>query len=147
VSAEPAFIASPDATALMALGHTFANGGEIGALEGIDFQNGGRMLAAAEPLRRGGGRADAIASKGRALHCGWRGLPKGMRAGKKARVWVTLLTDGTPAQGRLTARGAGVRFGSRTSERGTALLRLHPRHRGTIVVSTAGGCVKLIRVR
>ena len=147
VSAEPAFIASADATALMGLGHTFTNGGEIGALEGIDFQNGGRMLAAAEPVRRGGGRADAIASKGRALHCGWRGLPSRMRHGAKRSVWISLAIDGTPAQGRITARGAGVRLGSRTTERGSALLRLHPRHRGTIVVSAPGGCMKLVRVR
>jgi gamma-glutamyltranspeptidase/glutathione hydrolase len=147
VSAEPAFIASPDAAALMGLGHTFTNGGEIGALEGIDFLSGGRMQAAVEPVRRGGGHADAIASKGRALHCGWTGLPPRMRAGANRRFALSLRIAGTPAKGRLTARGAGVRIGSRTTERGTALLRLHPRHRGTIVVRTAGGCVKLIRVR
>jgi gamma-glutamyltranspeptidase / glutathione hydrolase len=56
-SAEPAFIASPLATLLAARGHRFANGGEIGAATGIEFLPGGGVLAAAEPVRRGGGSA------------------------------------------------------------------------------------------
>ena len=56
-SAEPAFLASPDRAALEARGHHFVNGGEIGAATGIEFLAGGGVLAAAEPVRRGGGSA------------------------------------------------------------------------------------------
>jgi gamma-glutamyltranspeptidase / glutathione hydrolase len=56
-SAEPAFIASPLATLLLARGQQFVNGGEIGAATGIEFLTDGRVLAAAEPVRRGGGSA------------------------------------------------------------------------------------------
>ena len=35
----------------------FTNGGEIGAATGIEFLPGGAVLAAAEPVRRGGGSA------------------------------------------------------------------------------------------
>jgi len=56
-SAEPAFIASPLAALLLARGQQFVNGGEIGAATGIEFLTDGRVLAAAEPVRRGGGSA------------------------------------------------------------------------------------------
>ena len=56
-SAEPAFLSSPLRTALEARGHGFSNGGEIGAATGIEFLPGGNVLAAAEPVRRGGGSA------------------------------------------------------------------------------------------
>src|SRR5436190_17856343 len=56
-SAEPAFVASPLATLLMARGQQFVDGGEIGAATGIEFLADGRVLAAAEPVRRGGGSA------------------------------------------------------------------------------------------
>jgi gamma-glutamyltranspeptidase/glutathione hydrolase len=56
-SAEPAFISSPLATALATRGHRFTNGGEIGAATGIEFLSDGRVLAAAEPIRRGTGSA------------------------------------------------------------------------------------------
>jgi gamma-glutamyltranspeptidase/glutathione hydrolase len=56
-SAEPAFIATPEAAALRARGHSFASTPEIGAATGIEFLRGGRVLAAAEPVRRGGGSA------------------------------------------------------------------------------------------
>jgi gamma-glutamyltranspeptidase / glutathione hydrolase len=56
-SAEPAFIASPLATLLLARGQQFVNGGEIGAATGIEFLTDGRVLAAAKPVRRGGGSA------------------------------------------------------------------------------------------
>ena len=56
-SAEPAFILSPRATLLLARGQQFVNGGEIGAATGIEFLADGRVLAAAEPVRRGGGSA------------------------------------------------------------------------------------------
>ena len=56
-AAEPAFIASPETAALQARGHTFSTTPEIGASTGIEFLRGGRVLAAAEPTRRGGGSA------------------------------------------------------------------------------------------
>jgi gamma-glutamyltranspeptidase / glutathione hydrolase len=55
--AEPAFLKTPERTALEARGHHFADAGEIGAATGIEFLTGGRVLAAAEPVRRGGGSA------------------------------------------------------------------------------------------
>jgi gamma-glutamyltranspeptidase/glutathione hydrolase len=57
-SAEPAFLSSgllP--TQLQARGHSFSDGGEIGAATGIEFLGGGSVLAAAEPVRRGRGSA------------------------------------------------------------------------------------------
>jgi gamma-glutamyltranspeptidase/glutathione hydrolase len=56
VLAEPAF----DRGGLEAKGHTFAATGEIGAATGIELLPGGRMLAAAEPVRRGGGDAGVV---------------------------------------------------------------------------------------
>jgi gamma-glutamyltranspeptidase / glutathione hydrolase len=56
-SAEPAFLSSPLKMQLEARGHQFSNGGEIGAATGIEFLGGGGVLAAAEPVRRGGGSA------------------------------------------------------------------------------------------
>ena len=56
-SAEPAFLSSPLRTQLEARGHGFSNGGEIGAAAGIEFLPAGTVLAAAEPVRRGGGSA------------------------------------------------------------------------------------------
>jgi gamma-glutamyltranspeptidase / glutathione hydrolase len=56
-SGEPAFLASPLRALLEARGHSFVNAGEIGAATGIEFLRGGRVLAAAEPVRRGGGSA------------------------------------------------------------------------------------------
>jgi gamma-glutamyltranspeptidase/glutathione hydrolase len=56
-SAEPAFISSPEAASLRARGHRFASTAEIGAATGIEFLPGGGVLAAAEPVRRGGGSA------------------------------------------------------------------------------------------
>ena len=47
----------PEATALLARGHTFATTAEIGAATGIEFLPGGGVIAAAEPVRRGGGSA------------------------------------------------------------------------------------------
>jgi gamma-glutamyltranspeptidase/glutathione hydrolase len=66
--AEPAFIASPEGQELdNAFGHTFVTpalgpptNGEIGAATGIEFLDGGGMLAAAEPTRRGGGSAQVV---------------------------------------------------------------------------------------
>jgi gamma-glutamyltranspeptidase/glutathione hydrolase len=56
-SAEPAFLSSPLRTQLEGRGHSFSNGGEIGAAAGIEFLPAGSVLAAAEPVRRGGGSA------------------------------------------------------------------------------------------
>jgi gamma-glutamyltranspeptidase / glutathione hydrolase len=56
-SAEPAFLAGPDVAALRARGHAFSTTAEIGAATGIEFLPGGGVLAAAEPVRRGGGSA------------------------------------------------------------------------------------------
>ena len=61
-SAEPAFLASPLATLLAPRGQVFTNGGEIGAATGIEFLGGGKMLAAAEPVRRGGGSAMVVSA-------------------------------------------------------------------------------------
>jgi gamma-glutamyltranspeptidase / glutathione hydrolase len=55
--AEPAFLSLPERAALEARGHHFVNGGEIGAATGIEFLPSGGVLAAAEPVRRGGGSA------------------------------------------------------------------------------------------
>ena len=56
-SAETAFLSSTLRTSLEGRGHSFANGGEIGAPTGIEFLPGQTVLAAAEPVRRGGGSA------------------------------------------------------------------------------------------
>ncbi len=57
-AAEPAFISSPEGQELIArFGHAFSTTAEIGAATGIEFLGGGRVLAAAEPTRRGGGSA------------------------------------------------------------------------------------------
>ena len=55
--AEPAFLTTPERTALEGRGHHFVNAGEIGAATGIEFLAGSGVLAAAEPVRRGGGSA------------------------------------------------------------------------------------------
>jgi gamma-glutamyltranspeptidase/glutathione hydrolase len=56
--AEPAFVASPEGQALAArYGHRFSTTSEIGAATGIELLADGRVLAAAEPVRRGGGSA------------------------------------------------------------------------------------------
>jgi gamma-glutamyltranspeptidase/glutathione hydrolase len=56
--AEPAFMSSTLKADLEThRGHHFVNAGEIGAATGIEFLAGGGVLAAAEPVRRGGGSA------------------------------------------------------------------------------------------
>ena len=60
-TAEPAFIDSPEGHALEARGHMFSSTPEIGAVTGIEFLSGGQTLAAAEPVRRGGGSAAVVA--------------------------------------------------------------------------------------
>jgi gamma-glutamyltranspeptidase / glutathione hydrolase len=57
-AAEPAFLGSPEGQALAAqYGHRFSTTAEIGAATGIELLADGRVLAAAEPVRRGGGSA------------------------------------------------------------------------------------------
>jgi gamma-glutamyltranspeptidase / glutathione hydrolase len=57
--AEPAFL-SADGPALAGRGHSLVSTAEIGAVAAIELLPGGRFLAAAEPVRRGGGSAGAV---------------------------------------------------------------------------------------
>ena len=59
-SAEPEFIATEGDALESRHGHTFTDGGEIGAATGIELLGRGRFLAAAEPERRGGGSAMVV---------------------------------------------------------------------------------------
>jgi len=56
VLAEPAFRSAYEG-ALIERGHRFTSTAELGAATGIEFLADGRVLAAAEPVRRGGGTA------------------------------------------------------------------------------------------
>jgi len=47
-------------TVLAALGHVLAGTSEIGATTGLEFLPDGRLFAAAEPVRRGGGDAGLL---------------------------------------------------------------------------------------
>jgi len=58
--AEPAFLSTPEAAALTARGHVFLLNPEIGAATGVEFLGDDRLLAAAEPVRRGGGSAMVV---------------------------------------------------------------------------------------
>jgi gamma-glutamyltranspeptidase/glutathione hydrolase len=61
VTAEPGFIGSPEGQALAAqYGHEFTQMGEIGAATAVEFLPNGRLLAVAEPTRRGGGNAQVV---------------------------------------------------------------------------------------
>ncbi|MGH2995039.1 MAG: gamma-glutamyltransferase family protein, partial [Gaiellaceae bacterium] len=58
VAAELAFQSSPEGQALAEqFGHVFSTAAEIGAATGVEFLADGRVLAVAEPQRRGGGSA------------------------------------------------------------------------------------------
>ena len=57
---EPAFLEAPEAAALRARGHVFSTMAEIGAATAIELLSRGRMLAVAEPTRRGGGTAMVV---------------------------------------------------------------------------------------
>ena len=48
---------------LAARGHVFAAPAEIGAVTGVEFLDRGRLLAAAEPVRRGGGSAMVVSDR------------------------------------------------------------------------------------
>ncbi len=63
-SPEAEFLTIPELAALRARGHTFGAAAEIGAATGIELSAGGRMLAAAEPVRRGGGSAMVVRPAG-----------------------------------------------------------------------------------
>jgi gamma-glutamyltranspeptidase / glutathione hydrolase len=56
VQAEPAF----QTAELIKLGHVFAPNPEIGAATGVEFLPNGQVVAAAEPVRRGGGSAAVV---------------------------------------------------------------------------------------
>ncbi len=58
--AEAAFLATPEAAALQALGHRFTSTAEIGATTGVELLRDGRWRAAAETTRRGGGAARVV---------------------------------------------------------------------------------------
>ncbi|MFI9320984.1 gamma-glutamyltransferase [Kitasatospora aureofaciens] len=62
--AEQGFLALPERAELEALGHRFANSGEIGAATGVERLPDGRWVAAAEPVRRGGGSAAVVRPAG-----------------------------------------------------------------------------------
>jgi gamma-glutamyltranspeptidase/glutathione hydrolase len=62
VGAEPAYRARYGAE-LEALGHVFGDRSEIGAATGLEFLPDGRLLAAAEPVRRGGGDAGVVRAR------------------------------------------------------------------------------------
>lgn len=62
VQAEPGF----PTEGLAALGHTFTPTPEIGAVAALEFLGKGQVLAAAEPVRRGGGSALVLRSRPRA---------------------------------------------------------------------------------
>jgi gamma-glutamyltranspeptidase / glutathione hydrolase len=59
--AEPGFFGTPEHAALVTRGHRFVSNPEIGAVTGIEFLADRRLLAAAEPTRRGGGSAMVVA--------------------------------------------------------------------------------------
>ncbi|NED97671.1 gamma-glutamyltransferase [Phytoactinopolyspora alkaliphila] len=59
-NAEPAALGTPVAAELEELGHVFSETAEIGAVTGIEFLPRGRMMAVAEPERRGGGSAGVL---------------------------------------------------------------------------------------
>jgi gamma-glutamyltranspeptidase/glutathione hydrolase len=63
VSAEPAFVAAW-ATDLQVRGHLFVSVAEIGAVTAIERRQGGLLVAAAEPVRRGGGDAGVVRPQG-----------------------------------------------------------------------------------
>jgi gamma-glutamyltranspeptidase/glutathione hydrolase len=63
VSAEPAFIEAWRSV-LQTRGHTFVSVAEIGAVTAIERRQGGLLVAAAEPVRRGGGDAGVVQPQG-----------------------------------------------------------------------------------
>ncbi|HKE82034.1 MAG TPA: gamma-glutamyltransferase [Solirubrobacteraceae bacterium] len=86
---EAAFDGTPEKASLEARGQKFAvstgTAAEIGAATGIEFLAGGKMQAAAEPVRRGGGSAMALAGRGGERGHGGRMRAPHERAGHAAR--------------------------------------------------------------
>ena len=76
VSAEPEFITmfedalAPYGHTLVPSGDQFTSAAEIGAAAGIEVDAQGRMTAAAEPVRRGGGVAEVVCPIDRKRNCG-----------------------------------------------------------------------------
>ncbi|MER7756096.1 gamma-glutamyltransferase [Kitasatospora sp. NPDC097643] len=58
--AEPGFLALAERARLEGLGHVFTSTAEIGAATGVERLPDGRWVAAAEPVRRGGGSAAVV---------------------------------------------------------------------------------------
>ena len=71
---EPGFDQTPEYAPLVARGQKFAvtttpaSSQQIGAATGIEFLPGGKVLAAAEPTRRGGGSAAVVGRGGHGPH-------------------------------------------------------------------------------
>ena len=61
---EPAFLATPEAAALQRRGHRFSPIEELGAATAIEIKPDGRLVATAEPARRGGGSAAVVTPLG-----------------------------------------------------------------------------------
>jgi gamma-glutamyltranspeptidase / glutathione hydrolase len=68
-NAEPGFVAQYGAELTTRFGQSIASTGstEIGAVTGVEFLPDGRLQAAAEPVRRGGGDAEVVCPAGRPL--------------------------------------------------------------------------------
>jgi gamma-glutamyltranspeptidase/glutathione hydrolase len=65
--AEPGFIAQQGGVLTSEFGHSFASTPEIGAATAIEFLPDGRLEAAAEPVRRGGGDAEVVCPVGKGM--------------------------------------------------------------------------------
>jgi gamma-glutamyltranspeptidase/glutathione hydrolase len=63
-AAEPAFLVTPEAAALEGRGHQLSSIAAIGNVTGVAFLADGRMQAAAEPERQGGGSAVVLRPAG-----------------------------------------------------------------------------------
>jgi gamma-glutamyltranspeptidase/glutathione hydrolase len=63
MSVEPAFLLQPEAAALTGRGHNFGPPAEIRVATAIEFLYEKRVLAAVEPVRRGGGSALVVNPK------------------------------------------------------------------------------------
>jgi gamma-glutamyltranspeptidase/glutathione hydrolase len=69
-SAEPAFLAQYGDELTSRFGQSFTSTPEIGAATGIEFLPGGKLQAAAEPVRRGGGDAEVVCPSACGKHKG-----------------------------------------------------------------------------
>lgn len=64
-TAEQGLVQSPEGDALRGLGHQFTQTGTLGNMTGVAFLRDGRLQAAAEPVRLGGGSAVVVHPAGR----------------------------------------------------------------------------------